>query len=274
MVTLKDIMEWIEVVAPVSLAESWDNVGLQIGDPQQRVNRVMTCLTVTEEVADQALTQGSDCIVAHHPLIFRPLTRIDASQPLGRLIQKLCHRQIAVYSCHTNYDRAPYGLNHRLAQVLKLTDARPLVPTEAVPGLVVEGQSPQPGLGRLGELVGHFSWDEYLAYVKEALDIGEVRIIRGQRQSGGPRRVAVCGGSGGSLIAAAQTADLYITGDVDYHDALLAQDLGLEVWDLGHFGTEKLAANWLAEVISQAATAAAVSLTVDIASEGDPFAQG
>ena len=147
-----------------------------------------------------------------------------------------------------------------------------LSPHRTVPGLVVEGQSPQPGLGRLGELVGHFSWDEYLAYVKEALDIGEVRIIRGQRQSGGPRRVAVCGGSGGSLIAAAQTADLYITGDVDYHDALLAQDLGLEVWDLGHFGTEKLAANWLAEVISQAATAA-VS-TVDIASEGDPLHRG
>lgn len=266
MVTLRQVANWIEAVAPVTLAETWDHVGLQIGDWDASVSRVMTCLSVTPTVVAEALEKQVDCIISHHPLLFRPLRSIDYSTPLGALVRKICAAGINVYSCHTNYDQAREGLNHHLAQVLGLQDAVPLADHPEGAGV---------GLGRVGIPSQLLEWEQYLQFVSQRLGAKSVRIIYGtaRKTSVYPRRVAVCGGSGGSLIGkAAQVADLYITGDVDYHDALYAQDLGLEVWDFGHFYTEIGVSKWLADLIQQSAAAEEQDLEVIAAeSESSPF---
>lgn len=267
MVKLRHIAKWIEEAAPVALAETWDHVGLQIGDMDADITRIVTCLSVTPAVVAEALEQKADCIVSHHPLLFHPIRSIDFSTPLGDLVQAICAARLNVYSCHTNYDKAARGLNYHLAQLLKLKDTTPL---DWQPGLGEEV-----GLGRVGAPSAAMGWDAYLHFVCEKLGTDSVRIVSGTARTrlSGPVRVAVCGGSGGSLIKkAAQAADLYITGDLDYHDALYAQDLGLEVWDFGHFFTEIGAAKWLAELIrSNAAEAEAELEAVVATSEMNPF---
>jgi dinuclear metal center YbgI/SA1388 family protein len=108
----------IEELAPKKLAESWDNVGLLIGDGSSKVNKILVCLDATEWVIEEAIEQNVDMIVCHHPIIFGSLKRITADTTLGRKIIKLISKGISVYSAHTNYDIARDGLNDIFAKYL------------------------------------------------------------------------------------------------------------------------------------------------------------
>jgi len=123
---VKDIMRMMETHFPVSLAEEWDNIGLQLGDPEQEVHRLITALDLDREVLEQALEEKVDMIITHHPLIFKGLKKIDYSQPHHNLIKRLIKADISVYSAHTNLDSAPQGLNQYLADKLGLNEIRPL----------------------------------------------------------------------------------------------------------------------------------------------------
>lgn len=126
--TVGDVKRWLEELAPPELAEEWDRVGLQAGDPAWRVEKAITALTVTDDVIDQAARAGASLIVAHHPLIFRPLERIDPAGRVGRLVTRLIKEGIALIVAHTNLDSAAGGVNDGLAERLQLGDVSPLVP--------------------------------------------------------------------------------------------------------------------------------------------------
>ncbi|MFH1266373.1 MAG: Nif3-like dinuclear metal center hexameric protein, partial [Planctomycetota bacterium] len=113
--TVKVIAEFLDQFAPHRLAEEWDNVGLLVGDSSGRVNRVMTCLTITPATAAEAIEAETDLIVTHHPLPFRPLKRLTTDTPTGRVLLDLIAGRIAVYSPHTAFDSAEEGINQRLA---------------------------------------------------------------------------------------------------------------------------------------------------------------
>jgi len=123
---VKDIMKMMEENYPVTLAEKWDNVGLQLGDPEQSVTRLMVALDLDQAVLEQALEQKADMVVTHHPLLFKPIKNLDYSQPQHNLIRRLVQSNISVYSAHTNLDSAPNGLNQYLAEKLGLAEISPL----------------------------------------------------------------------------------------------------------------------------------------------------
>jgi dinuclear metal center YbgI/SA1388 family protein len=326
------IAEAVEKIAPLSLAEEWDNCGLQVGDPEAQAERILIALTPLPEVFEEAEEKGADFLLFHHPLIFDPLKTIVTSSYPGDLLARAIRNGHAVYAAHTNYDAAPAGVSVALARALGLGGPlRVLSPRGALRKLVVfvpeesvgavakalaevgagvigdytectfrirgigtfrggdetnpylgekgrlehveevrmetvvpahtvdcaveaataahpyeemaldiypiEGSPDGCGYGRLGTLPDPLTAGELREHVSESLGFPSRLVADPGRRI---ETVAVLGGSGGSFVlkAAVSGAHAYVTGDVDYHDALLAESLGLTVIDAGHAATE------------------------------------
>lgn len=125
--TNSDVFKLIEDLAPLDKAYDWDNVGLQIGSNRQQTTKIMITLDVLETVVDEAIEKKVDLIIAHHPLLFKPLKQIDLHTPEGRIISKLIRHDISVYAAHTNLDVVKYGVNDMLARKLDLKKTKPLI---------------------------------------------------------------------------------------------------------------------------------------------------
>ena len=151
MTTVSDICQWMEAFAPLALAEDWDNVGLLLGDPTSNVDRVMTCLTVTPTTVDEAIAQGAELIVTHHPILFRPVQKLVADAPGGALAWRLARAGVAVYSPHTAFDNCEHGINAELAQRLGLRDVEPLRLSKSTERAKVIAFVPRPDRERVME---------------------------------------------------------------------------------------------------------------------------
>ncbi len=229
--TVADIWHALEEWAPASLAEEWDNVGLQVGHPEARVSRLVTALDITVPLIDFAVKHEAGMILTHHPLIFNPLKRLDFSLPLPAIIQRLIKNDIALASAHTNLDSAENGVSDELARLLNLRDVEPLLPTAPASDMPT-------GLGRKGKLPSPMRLGELAAGLAARLD------LPGISASGDPdmivNRVAVCGGSGSSLWPQFldSGAELFISAEIKHSIYREAEMLGLAVIDAGHFSTE------------------------------------
>jgi len=126
-----DIFKAMETWAPKHLAYSWDNIGLQIGNAKNTVKKVLVTLDVLENVVDEAISEGVDLIIAHHPLLFKPLKQLDTSTPKGRIVEKLITNGITVYAAHTNLDIAKNGMNDILSELLSIEKPENLIATES-----------------------------------------------------------------------------------------------------------------------------------------------
>ncbi len=229
MVKVKEIEQAVEKFAPLYLKESWDNPGLQVGDPEMDVTAVLLCLDVTEDILLEAKKRDCNMIVSHHPLIFGGLKRLIGATPVERIAADALRSNIAIYSAHTNLDSAFEGVSYEMANMLGMKNCRPLEPKSP-------GDDTQ-GLGIVGE-VSPTPTLEFLRKVKETFS---VRDLRYSSQTPGivVRKVALCGGSGGSLLKAAiaSDADVYLCGDLKYHDfTTYGSDILLA--DIGHFESE------------------------------------
>ena len=364
---IQDLIGLIHTDYPPSLAEDWDNVGLQVGDPAAPLERVLITLDVTAATLDEAESHAVQAIVAHHPLIFRPLKNITSLDPHSRLLMRAIAANIAIIAAHTNLDGGADGLNDWLAAKLGIKDVLPLkagslplfklvvyvplghekvvedalfaagagtigtydhcsfasvgtgrfrpgatsVPFIGSPGeestpaeirletivsaervakvidkmrkahpyeepaydlLLLQNRRADLGLGRIGRLPQALALQDYARQIGAALGTNALRLV------GDPGRlvskVACCGGSGASLIFEVQRqgADLLVTGDIKYHDARNALDLGLALIDAGHFATEEVMVAGLTEKLRT--TARARQLPVEFiasASGQDPF---
>ena len=220
-----DIISVIEAFAPLSLQEEWDNSGLCIGSPDQEVHGVLVGFDCTEALIDEAVALGADLVVTHHPLIFGPLKRISPEDPVGRTVIKAIRAGVAVYASHTPADKVPGGVSGAMARRLGLRDT--VVLDEVAPGV---------GLGMAGRLETPMEGERFIAYVKDCFGLKVVR----SSHPGGIRveRVAVCGGSGSSLIGKARAwgAQAYLCGDISYHHFFASKDF--MVMDIGHFEGE------------------------------------
>jgi dinuclear metal center YbgI/SA1388 family protein len=241
MPTVGEVVRVLEQLAPLALAEEWDNVGLLVGDADWPADRVMTCLTVTPETVAEAIAGRAQLIVSHHPLPFRPIKSITSVSTAGRLLLELIRNSIAVYSPHTAFDSASAGINQHLAIGLGLQEIRPLVPATT---------DAEEGAGRWG-LVG-----EPLSLRELAHRTGEFLTADGARIVGGPdrsvTRVAIACGSGGSLLDATIAAgcDALVTGELGFHQCLEAQARDLAVVLAGHFASERFALLSLADYLT------------------------
>lgn len=349
--TVLEIISLMEELAPSSLAESWDNVGLQIGRTDQRVTRIHVALDPTPEVVAAASGDGAEMLITHHPLIFAPLKNLDLATPFGEILTRTLSSPLTIYSAHTNLDSAPHGLNDAFARMIGVVDPVPLVPSsgpemaklvffvpeehrhrvmEALfatgagtigkydrcsfsssgratyqpvtgarpfsgstgalscveevrvetivtrssidnvlravravhPYETVEynlfpllrsaaSDMPSAGLGRVGALDGPVSLGELAERVKRLFGIDSVKVV------GSPlmpvRRAAICTGSGASLMSAfyRSGADVFISGELKYHDARTAEGLGRGLVDAGHFGTEHFVCTLLTRLLKE-----------------------
>lgn len=271
--TVEDIIGVLEQVAPLALAEQWDNCGLQVGARRRTVKKVWVALDPLLAVIDAAVDQGIDMIITHHPLLFRSLKCIDLEHGAGKVIGKAVEHGIALYAAHTNLDSAHLGINSRLADLMGLSRLEPLVPseTDTIPDAAAM-QGAQTGLGRIGRLDPSQTVMQLIERVKRCLNISYVRV------AGDPgvevRRVAVCSGAGSSLmdVFLASDAQVYISGDLRYHDARAVEEAGRALIDVGHFASERIVIDGLADRLQQAVKAANWSVAVEACRlERDPF---
>lgn len=237
-ITIDSILKSLNSLAPFSLAETWDNVGLLVGDPQAAVSGIMIGLDPTDSLLDEAMAHGANLVITHHPVIFQALKSIRTDQPNGALLAKALNNKISLIACHTNLDVVTNGVSHVLAQCLGLAGLTPLnVHPSAAPDL---------GLGRIGTLATPVAGRTFLNQLCAALALPTVAVAG--RLPDTLQRVAVCGGSGSEFAGAAKEngAEIYVTAEVKHHTARWAEEADFCIIDAGHFATEHLIAKALA----------------------------
>lgn len=367
-IRLQDLVGLLNRHYPQTLAEDWDNVGIQVGDLKQEITQVMVALEPSLTTVKAAIEQQCNALVTHHPLIFKPLKKITKNDETGQILFQAIQNNLAIVSVHTNLDHASDGLNDWLADALHLTATAPLllskpgdliklvvyVPSDhcesvadalfnagaghigrydrcafrtqghgsfraaedcdphigqigveerveelrletIVPrGLVnrvvermikahpyeevaydllpLENRRSDIGLGRIGRLSAQQTLEQLAEQCKQQLGAKALRLVHSH--NGPISKIAVCGGSGALLIheAARQGADVLVTGDVKYHEALTARALGLNLIDAGHFATEQLMARRLADKLQHESQQRAWPVNyITAPNEVDPF---
>ncbi len=253
--TVADCIAWLSDVAPVALAESWDNVGLLLGDKSVPLRRVMTCLTLTPDVAQEGIEAGVDLIVTHHPILFRAVQRVTSETSEGELLLRLIRAGISVYSPHTAFDSARDGINQQLAESLELRDILPLRPVsreERDCATAGGGEFASLGSGRWGRLAS-------LQPLSEVLDRCRVQFATPVfPYVGEPARavqtIAVACGAGGEFIpdAIRTGCDVLVTGEARFHACLEARAAGLALILVGHYASERPGVERLAREIGRA----------------------
>lgn len=128
MTIVRDVCDHLKMLAPLSLAEDWDNVGFLLGNDSAELTQALTCLTLTPDVAEEAVLLGAGLVVTHHPVLFKPVQQVTTATSEGRLLLALLRHSIAVYSPHTAWDNSASGINQQLAERMKLTEIAPLRP--------------------------------------------------------------------------------------------------------------------------------------------------
>ena len=366
-VTVNDIIAIMEHVAPSSLAESWDSVGLQVGDGRWHVERIRIALDPLHDVIEQACRDNIDLVVTHHPLIFRPLKSLNVSTPTGKIIHMALENKTALFSAHTNLDSVKGGINDFLAEKLGLRNtevlqgikqddrcklvffvpeqyrrevltslfssgagkignydccsfrnmgtgtfmpkkgAKPFLGELEVLNEVVEARietivmqrdlpkileslhkshpyetpaydvypliTPESeGLGRVGYLERPMLLKDFACYVKKALNLHYLKAAGDFELS--VEKIAVCSGSGSGLMKAfmASNAQCYVSGDLHYHDARDAQIFNRGILDIGHFASEHIMVQMLAQRLQAVMEEKRLEVSVDACVlETDPF---
>ena len=243
MTTVREIENFLYSWAPRELAESWDNVGLLVGDPEAAVERVLVALDITPQVAEEALERGCQLIVAHHPVMncaWHPVQTVRADDRQGRTLTALLRGGVAAICMHTNLDAAEGGVNDILAEKLGLTQ----------PEMLTEEK-----IGRIGTLKCEIPLVEFTHSVIELLGCNGLRYVDAGRPV---HRVAVGGGACGCYIpqAVAAGCDTFVTSDLKYNDFLDTE--GLNLIDAGHFPTENVVCPALRDRLQRAFPAADV----------------
>jgi dinuclear metal center YbgI/SA1388 family protein len=223
----------MEKIAPNHLAESWDNVGLLVGDRQSYIKKILLALDATDEVINEAIKLDANLIITHHPIVFKPVKSVTATTLNGRLY-KLIQNNISVYSAHTNFDIAFGGTSDILAQKLNLKQIEVLEPT-------TDFENKTYGIGRIGTLAEETNFLDFIKILKEVLGLQRLNVVGDFSKK--IKTVALSTGSGSEYLNQAykKGADLYISGDVKYHDAQTAQELGICWVDATHYASENLA---------------------------------
>ncbi|WP_319369897.1 Nif3-like dinuclear metal center hexameric protein [uncultured Ilyobacter sp.] len=322
---LSEITKKLEKTFPRDMAESWDNVGLLVGERNKDIKKIQISLDATEGVIEEAVKNKVDLIITHHPLIFSPLKAVNDSTMLGKKIIKLIKNDIALYSMHTNIDSAENGLNRYIAELIGAKESKIIsqhyrdiyklaiyVPKESYLEVIrkiqdmgvslegydgvsystecleryklsgeedvytinnmkievigekskmfqvlneirkihsydevayeifsIENKYIDGGIGRFFSLENPLSFKDYVEFIKEKLSIEALRIVAANEEKQ-IKKVAVINGSGMSFLKKIKKldVDVFITGDIKYHEALDAAEEGLDLIDLGHYESE------------------------------------
>lgn len=238
-VKAKYIIDLMEQLAPIDLAEYWDNPGLMVGSREADINKILFALDCSEAVIDEAININANMIITHHPMIFKGIKSIDYNTPLGKKIIKAIKNNIVIYAAHTNLDIAEGGTNTVLSELIGLSNIAPLLKLEN-----------NQYIGKCGD-VQPVSFKDFINFFKNKIKADYLNINGNQNRI--IKRVGLCTGSAASaeyiLAAKANNCDLYITGDVGYHDAQIAEENDICIIDGTHYLTEVIVIHRLCEYI-------------------------
>jgi len=228
---IKEIISFLEKIAPLTYQEEYDNCGLIVGDKDAVLNEALITLDCTEAVIEEAIETGCNLIISHHPIIFSGLKKLNGSNYIERTVIKAIKHNIAIYAIHTNLDNVHNGVSAKIADKLGLENCKILAPRDEV-------NNPNIGFGIIGELPQSVQSKIFLKNLKNIMVTDCVRYTSLVRET--IKKVAVCGGSGSSLLlrAKALDADIYISADFKYHDFFDA-DNKLILADIGHYESEQ-----------------------------------
>lgn len=239
-ITVAELIKGLDEIAPFEMAESWDNVGLIVGDLSRRASAILVGLDPTNRLLDEAIAREADTVITHHPAIFKPIPHIDISDPSGKFLEKALTHKLNIIACHTNFDSVHEGVNDILAQLLHLQEISPLVPVS--PGGQAEG-----GMGRIGRYGEELSGKEFIQLLLDVLELPSVQVAGEIPET--IKTVALCGGSGSDLAVTArnQGADVFVSAELKHSVGRWAEEIGFCVIDGTHYATEKPAVRLLAE---------------------------
>ena len=242
----REIFDAIEQLAPLRFQEDYDNAGVQVGDPDAEITGVLLCTDVTPAVLQEAISRGFNVVISHHPLIFRGLKKIAGRTQVERMVATAIKHDITVYSAHTNMDNTPAdGVSFKMAEKLGLTDVEVL---DAHPD-ACQGTQVCYGSGVVGT-IKPVKVADLLHRVRDIFRVGAIRY------SGNPdaviTRVALCGGAGSFLIekAIAAGADIFLTGDMKYHD-FMGHEHEIVLADMGHYESEQFTKEIFYDIIQK-----------------------
>jgi len=239
MITVADVYRVINELIPFDTKESWDNCGLLAGNPDKSVTKIITALDITNDVILEAVGEGAELIVSHHPVIFSPLKSVFADSPVGRLLSS----GISAICTHTPFDMSPLGMNKGLYDIL----CAPLGLSEEYEPLDDMGNGLS--IGRIYALKEPLSSEEVSKRAKSALGCTCVRFTRGRDI----KRIAISSGAGNSFIglAAGKGADALLSGDFKHDGFIDATNMGFTIIDCGHFHTERIFCGLMKNILSE-----------------------
>ncbi len=242
--TVHGISDFLDQFAPLTTAETWDNVGLLLGNGSRTVDTIMTCLTLTPDVATEAIEKNVGLIVTHHPILFRAVQRLTTETSEGQMLLQLAENCISVYSPHTAFDSAACGINQQWCDLLKLQCLRSLRPFG-------EEDSPQEvaGAGRYGDLPDSVSLGQLMQQVKSICSVKHLQYVGDLNAN--IRRVGVACGAAAEFMreAALLDCDVLITGEARFHACLEAQEKQIALIIVGHYASERFACERLAVIL-------------------------
>jgi dinuclear metal center YbgI/SA1388 family protein len=239
----REVIHILEELAPTRYACSWDNVGLLLGRRDKEVKKLYLALDVTDEVLDEVIGGGYDMLITHHPILFRPVSRINDDDYLGRWMLRLLAQDISCYALHTNFDISPGCMGDLAAERLGLKAERPLEIT------VPDAEHPQ-GVGRIGTLEEEVTVGELCEKVKKAFGLPFVTLYSANEDRPA-KRIAISPGSGKGMTKIAEEAecDVLISGDFGHHDGMDAVAAGISVINAGHYGLEHIFMEFIEEFL-------------------------
>ncbi|KAK0431067.1 NGG1 interacting factor 3-like protein [Armillaria borealis] len=241
---VKTVCRAMENIAPLRLAEKWDNVGLLLESPSHKLNgnnRVLLTNDLTLSVVDESIALNAPVIVSYHPPIFKPLQSLTLTNPLQTSLLRCVAEGISVFSPHTSLDSAWGGVNDWLAKGLGTGEVSALVGEKLDASGTSEGAE-----GRLMILDQPVSVKELVGRVKRHLGLSQVQVAYPSAVLSDIRTVAICAGSGGSMLVG-RDADVYFTGEMSHHEVLASVAAGKHVVLCGHTNTERGYLSVLAE---------------------------
>lgn len=230
---VRELLEHIDGFAPFDLAEDWDNPGLISGSFDEEITKIAVCLDATSRAVIEAEARGCNVLVTHHPLIFRPVKSINDNSEQGRTLIEAIRRDVNIIAAHTNWDKAPGGVNDTLAHLLGLNDIEALG-----------------DFGVIGELKRAMKPEVFAKHVKSSWNLTHIEIYGECKRV---KNVALCGGSGAEFWrkALSMKAEVYLTADMKYHELADAVNEGLMIGLIDHGEMERASIPELARRISE-----------------------
>lgn len=227
----KKVIELLEKQSPKSYACDWDNVGLLVGREDKEIQKIYIALDATDEAIEEAIANGADMLLTHHPMIFKGMKRVTQEDFIGRRIIRLIQNDMVYYAMHTNFD--VMGMADLAADYLGISDTRVLKITSV-------SETGEEGIGRYGSLKKEMTVRECCEEVKQAFSLENVKVFGDLERK--VKTAAISPGSGKSVISNALQAgvDVLITGDIDHHEGIDAVAQKLTVIDAGHYGVEHI----------------------------------